>query len=444
MSGQEEAAYRPWHYAALASAGAVGETLVSQVGLLSGRLEEFRLVELLQVMGLNGSTGALHLEEADGKTGIVYMESGELVGCAELDTEALTLGHVLQQLHLATAEQLERAYQLQTQDPLGKRIGERLIDLGILSPDQLAHALKAQALWTLRDLALWRSGTYAFHPGEREPQQASAPHIDSTQMIMEIVRYESVWESLHETLPEGMRTHIAMAAEPPAGHPLRFHTTAWRVISRVNSQRTVRRIATSLRQPELDVAQMIGPMVHEGVLVTAGAAGAPGLPEEAQRLSMQNFDLFTLLISMEQHWLKKRAPADQLVALAGFINQTMRSLHDACVANGLSLAPDTLAIVLAREDLTGIEGYQFRIENNRIDVDDFSRFVRRVFEGSVRGQMKATKVFYEQAMDLLMDALAAAFKAINARIASPIERKQNQEAWEALFSTFRGQSAGTF
>src|SRR6185437_7750060 len=186
---------------------------------------------------------------------------------------------------------------------------------------------------------------------------------DSTQMIMEIVRYESTWEALQDTLPEGMRTPIAMASEPPPGHPLRFHATAWRVITRINSQRTVRRIATSLHQPELEVAQMIGPLVNEGLLVTAEAANTPGLPEEAQRLSMQNFDLFTLLISMEQIWLKKKTPTDQLVALAGFINQTMRSLHDACVANGLNLAPDTLAIVLAREELTGIEDYQFRIDN---------------------------------------------------------------------------------
>jgi Domain of unknown function (DUF4388) len=417
---------------------------VSQVGLLSGRLEEFRLVELLQVMGLNGSTGALHLEEEGGQTGIIYMEAGELVGCMELDTEALTLGHVLQQVRLATSEQLEHAYQLQTQDPLGKRIGERLIDLGILSHEQLAYALKTQALWTLRELALWRAGNYAFHPGERQPQQTTAPRIDTTQMIMEIVRYESVWEPLQETLPEGMRTPIAMSSDPPPGHPLRFHSSAWRVITRVNSQRTVRRIATSLRQQELDVAQMIGPLINEGLLVTAEAASTPGLPEEAQRLSMQNFDLFTLLIDMEQVWLRKKTPADQLVALAGFINQTMRSLHDACVKNGLRLAPDTLAIVLAREELTGIDEYQFRIDNNRIDVEDFSRYVKRVFEGSARGQVKTTKVFYEQSMDLLMAALAAAFRAINARIASPIERKQNQEAWEALFSTFRGQSAGNF
>ena len=74
-------------------------------------------------------------------------------------------------------------------------------------------------------------------------------------------------------LPDGMRTHLMMAFEPPLGHPLQFHAAAWQVISRVNAQHTVRRIATSLRKPEIDVARMIGPLVHEGLLVPVGAAG---------------------------------------------------------------------------------------------------------------------------------------------------------------------------
>ena len=44
----------------------------------------------------------------------------------------------------------------------------------------------------------------------------------------------------------------------------------------------------------------LGPLVRDGLLVPVGAAGGPGLPEEAQRMSMHNFDLFTLLIGMEQ------------------------------------------------------------------------------------------------------------------------------------------------
>jgi Domain of unknown function (DUF4388) len=414
---------------------------VSNSSVFSGRLDEFRLVELLQMMGLGSSTGALHLQQADGRAGIVYFDQGALVSCTELDTEALTLGHVLQQLDLATGRQVEHAFRLQTQDPLGKRIGERLMDLEILTEEQLGYALRTQTLWTARELGLWREGTYEFHPGEHTPPDFASFHIDSTRAVMEVLRYEHEWETLEPYLRDGMRTHIMMASLPPLDHQLVFHAQAWQVISRVNSQHTVRRIATSLHMPELDVARMVGPLVQEGLLVPVGPAGGPGLPEEAARLSMSNFDLFTLLIGFEQEWLKKKNPADQLIALTGFINQTMRSLEESCQANGLALAPDTLASILARERLLRIGDYQFRIVKNRIDADDFAAMCRRVLDGSGRGAIATTKLFYEQASDVLEGALRAAFQAINQRVASPIERGQNQEAWEALFFTFRGETA---
>ncbi|HEX8036984.1 MAG TPA: DUF4388 domain-containing protein [Ktedonobacterales bacterium] len=419
---------------------------MSNGSVFSGRLEEFRLVELLQMMALGSNTGALHLyqEHPNGdRTGLIYFDNGALVSCTELDTEALTLGHVLQQLNLASATQIDHAFKLQTQDPLGKRIGERLVDLKILTEDQLDQALKTQTLWTARELALWREGTYEFHSDERLPADAANQRIDSTRAVMEVLRYEHEWESLQPFLPDGMRTHIAMAFEPPIGHPLQFHAAAWRVISRVNSQLTVRRIATSLHQPEVDVARMIGPLIQEGLLVPVGAAGGPGLPEEAARLSMQHFDLFTLLISMEQDWIKKKSPADQLIALASFINQTMRTLEEACQSSGLGLSPDTLASILSREGLLGIDNYRFHVEHNRLDVDNFAAFCRQVLDGTSRGALGSANLFYETCLDVLQRALAASFNAINARVASPIERAQNQEAWEALFLTFRGESSGS-
>lgn len=408
-------------------------------GNLNGQLEEFSLVELMQAIGLASKTGALHLYHRDGRTAVIYFDEGAIVSCSELDTEALTLGAVLQQLGTATSDQLEHAFRMQTQDPLGKRIGERLIDLGIISPEALNDALRTQALWTVRELGLWREGTYEFHPGEHLPTDASPIRIDYQRAVMELVRYEHEWQALEPFLPDGMRTHVQMAFEPPAGHPLLFHAAAWRVITRVNAQRTVRRIASSLRLPELDVARMVGPLIREGLLVPVGAAGGPGLPEEAARLSMQNFDLFTLLISMEQDWLKRKSPADQLIALANFINQTMQTLEESCAYNGLSLAPDTLQSLLGRQGLLRIGEYHLRIRDNRIEVDDFATFIKRSFEGTARNAIGAAKEFYDYTADMLLRALSAAFEAINARIASPVERAQNQEAWEALFLTFRGE-----
>ena len=411
-----------------------------QDSVLKGRLEGFRPAELLQVMGLNASSGTLHLDSRDDRTGLIYVDAGSIVGSIELDTEALTLGHVLQQLNMATAAQLDRAYLMQTQDPLGKRIGERLIDLNILGRDQLTIALKTQALWTLREMALWREGTYEFRPDEQESVGSGDLHLSTTQVVMEMLRYEGEWNELAEQLPDGTRTHLALAPIPPAHRPLKFPSSVWRIVAHVNSRRSVRRIATAVRQPEEAVARQLATLVRDELLLPVGATNLPGLPDEAERLSMKNFNLFSLVQRMEQDWIKKKTPVDQLVALATFINLTMQSLEEACRNQQLGLAADTLAILLARERLSSINGYDFKIDHNRIDVDDFAGFCKRSFDGNMRNHLQVAPEFYHGALETLLHALGTAFEAINARIASPRVRSQNKEVWEALFATFRGQA----
>ena len=411
-----------------------------QDSVLKGRLEGFRPAELLQVMGLNASSGTLHLHSRDDRTGLIYVDAGSIVGSIELDTEALTLGHVLQQLNMATAAQLDRAYLMQTQDPLGKRIGERLIDLNILGRDQLTIALKTQALWTLREMALWREGTYEFRPDEQESVGSGDLHLSTTQVVMEMLRYEGEWNELAEQLPDGTRTHLALAPIPPAHRPLKFPSSVWRIVAHVNSRRSVRRIATAVRQPEEAVARQLATLVRDELLLPVGATNLPGLPDEAERLSMKNFNLFSLVQRMEQDWIKKKTPVDQLVALAAFINLTMQSLEEACRNQQLGLAADTLAILLARERLSSINGYDFKIDHNRIDVDDFAGFCKRSFDGNMRNHLQVAPEFYHGALETLLHALGTAFEAINARIASPRVRSQNKEVWEALFATFRGQA----
>jgi hypothetical protein len=411
---------------------------VATAGVLSGSLDEFGLVELLQALGMQGNSGALHTRRSDGLTGLIYFENGSLVSATEHETETLTLGHVLQQLDLADEAEIEHAYELQTQDPLGKRIGERLVELDILTEEQLAQALRSQILWTVRGMAMWRSGTYVFHRSQALPHPSDVA-VDTQDAVMEILRFEHEWEGLLPYLPEGMQTHLELVFDPPVGHPLRFAPPLWRVISRVNTHGTVRRIATALHQREIETARVVAGLVREGLVVPAGSAVDPRIPEVADRLSMRNFDLFSLLIELEHDWNRRKTSTDHLVALAGYINRTMRTLEEACAANGLTLAPDTLATLLAREKLLDVDGHELRVTHNRIDLDDFTAYCRKRLEGGGRAPMGATKAFYDAAAAVLQAGLAAAFEAINARIASPEERAQNQEAWESLFLTFSGE-----
>lgn len=408
---------------------------MAQARAFQGRLEDFGLVDLLQAMSLDNQSGALHLHTDQGGVGIVYFDHGAIVGAQEHDREALTLGNVLQQLQFASQQQMDYVFNMQTQDALGKRIGERLVELNIISPQQLERALRTQALWTIRELSLWTEGAYEFHKGEQMPHDAVAPRIETTTAVMEALRYQHEWNALEFVLPAGMRTYLSMANEPPIDHSLQFNPEAWRVISRVNTQRTVRRIATSLRKPELDVARMVGPLVREGLLLPSRASGTPGRPEVAARIDLERFDLFTLLISMEQTWIKCKTEADRLVALARFINETMDALAETYKANDVTLSADTLVSILEREGIYGVGDYRFVIENNRIALDEFTAYCRRSFDAPSRGDTTPSARFIEY-RDQLQHALELAFRAINARISSPAERFQNQEAWEALFMTF--------
>lgn len=411
---------------------------MAQSRIFQGGLEEFGLVDLIQTLGLDGQTGALHLRSDGERSGVVYFDNGRIVGAQEQDRDALTLGNVLQQLQMASQQQMDHVYQMQVRDALGKRIGERLIDLGVITPQQLERALRTQTLWTVRELALWKHGEYAFHAGEHMPWDVTPPHTEVTAAVMEALRYLHEWESLEHVLPDGMRTSLSMANDPPIDHSLQFHPAAWRIISRVNSHRTVRRIATSLRMPELDVARMVGMLVREGLLTPRHQGGRPGLPVEAERMNLERFDLFTLLITMEQIWIKAKSEAERLIALARFTNQTMEALEDTYAASGVELAPNTLESLLEREGIRGVGDHLFTIHRNRIELDTFGEYCHIVFDPLARGGNSEPNHLFIEYRDQLERALEVAFHAINARIVSSEERVQNQEAWTALFQTFAG------
>ena len=66
--------------------------MTTNARLLQGSLQEFGLVEILQMMELGAISGAIHLRNVMGGVGIVYFNDGKMANCSELDAGALTLG----------------------------------------------------------------------------------------------------------------------------------------------------------------------------------------------------------------------------------------------------------------------------------------------------------------------------------------------------------------
>ncbi len=413
--------------------------------LLSGFLKDFNLVEVLQVMELGGMTGAINLQQEDGKSAIIYFNQGKMANCTEFDSNALTFGEVLQQLHMATHEQIEYAFSQQLQDVVGKRMGERLLAVGVLSPQQLREALRTKALWIARELALWHKGTYEFiaSPSVQKllPYGEAPLDIEVMRVTMEMVRYSDEWEALQPLLPQGMHTLLQMS--PLIPRTMHFYPHTVELFMHVNRYHKVRRIACAMQMPELDVARELAQLVQQHFLLqmpqepTLPTGGRRiRLPDPAEKLRLENFQLLDLIGRMEQAWERRRTPVERLPALVEFVNWTMDALADACRAKGTELDSNTLQTLLINENLCYMGTYEFQVEQNHIDVVDFASKCDEI----LHGEFQMAEQFYNTASSVLQHVLSIIFESINARVADPRERMENQEVWEEMFNQFSEQS----
>jgi predicted transcriptional regulator len=413
----------------------------TNASLLKGSIRDFGLVEILQMMGLGGMTGALHLKQSTGHVGVIYVTDGKVASCSELESGALTLGDVLQQLGMATHTQIEETFSQQLQDVFGKPIGERLVERGVISPDQLREALRTKVLWTLRELGLWKEGTYEFiaapYGQSILPYGESSLDMEVMRITLEMVRYSDEWEQLHPYLPQGVRTTLQMAPNIP--YALLADIRMYELLMFVNHYRSVRRIASAMRRPELEVARDLARLVQQGLLLHVFQQvmpQSPGrgvrLPDPAERTRMESFELLNLIERMEQEWLHRRTPVEQLPALVEFVNWTMDALTDTCREKGIDLDWNTLHTTLARGNLLYMGNYDFKIVQNHIDVENFASLCHEVLNGNIQ----KARDFYDEASDVLQRILRCVFEMINSRVASLDERLENQEVWEAMFSQF--------
>ena len=160
------------------------------------------------------------------------------------------------------------------------------------------------------------------------------------------------------------------------------------------------------------------------------------LPDPAEKTRMESFELLNLIGKMEQEWLRRRTPLQQLPALVEFVNWTMDALTDTCRARGIDLDWNTLRTTLERERLLYMGNYEFKIEQNHINVENFTALCYEV----LNGDMQQARDFYDEAFSVLQRILRFVFEMINSRVASLDERLENQEVWEAMFSQFALQS----
>ncbi|HVF12134.1 MAG TPA: DUF4388 domain-containing protein, partial [Actinomycetota bacterium] len=197
------------------------------------------------------------------------------------------LGQRLVNAKLITQGQLLRILDEQKKSGT-KRLGDLLVEKGILSKDLLDTFIKEQIQDAIFNLLQWDMGKFTFDEGVVSPQEIGLS-VSVENLIMESSRRLEEWEVIQRKIPN-LDVIVRMAPTPPEdAMEINIKPEEWTLLVLADGIRTVRDIGAATERSEFEACKIIYGLVTAGLLeVSAGRF--PPSTEEPSRMSPADLD----------------------------------------------------------------------------------------------------------------------------------------------------------
>ena len=165
----------------------------------SGRIRDLRIPELLWQLHEQRRTGCLKAQHGESVIKQLWLVDGEPV-FARSNQSADRLTDRMLARGLLSRSQYDAAQELlASRGLLGKRIGELLIEAGIVAPIDLTEALREHLLRILDAMFLWEDGRWEFDPGATTAEPLSLG-LPTAAILMAGARHRIPLKRLWETV----------------------------------------------------------------------------------------------------------------------------------------------------------------------------------------------------------------------------------------------------
>jgi len=162
---------------------------------VKGRLQDFNPGELIQLFGLLGKSGSLHLERSD-QEGLIVFRKGRIIYTASPSVRE-NLGSLLLSRKLISEDELMEALELQDRETETRRLGNVLVEMDVLSQQMLEEVIQEQFARIISEFFHWDSGGFAFECQEfadhgevevRAEEFLVKSGVESTHVLLEAAR----------------------------------------------------------------------------------------------------------------------------------------------------------------------------------------------------------------------------------------------------------------
>jgi Flp pilus assembly protein TadD len=258
---------------------------------IEGPLRELGIHDVFQLLDLSRKTGCLRVtSQLRDNEGMVYFSAGK-VAYASIRSNPHPLGEVLIRAGKITDADLDRARALQASRGDGTRLGHILIETGAVTARELERHVRAQIEAVVFELMSWQEGFFSFEEGAvgDVPGEATAT-VSTESLLMEGARRIDEWSRIEGKVPHVFVVPL-LAPTGDQGALIDLLPNEWEVLTMIDGQRDLRRIASELSSTDFDVARVVYGLVTTGVVelrnvdrgATAAAAAADGTAAQLSR-----------------------------------------------------------------------------------------------------------------------------------------------------------------
>jgi outer membrane protein assembly factor BamB/tetratricopeptide (TPR) repeat protein len=256
-----------------------------QTATMRGDLEQIGLTDIFQTLSMSKMEGVLRVSNALEERSL-YCCDGRVRILVPPRITFRRLGQRLIQAGLLTPDALRATLALQRKDKVP--LGQLLVREGHVNQQQVEDIVSVQIAEDLFSLFTWRHGTFAFFKGEAGNEQLRSrfegcPEYEVSSLLLEVARRSDEWEDILASIVdlEEVPTVIARVEDESTLSPS-HHA----VLAQCDGQATYREIANQTTFALFDIARAARDLVRGGILANIPEAellaAAARLAEEGE------------------------------------------------------------------------------------------------------------------------------------------------------------------
>jgi hypothetical protein len=251
---------------------------------LVGNLRDFALHDFLYLVDRGYKTGSLQLDRpAANEAAHLFFDKGKLLSVIRPNRRE-RLGELLIRLGKITPQQLAQALHTQ-QMGASQPLGQLLVDQGVIGQQELQACIQQQIEETVYDLFAWRDGEFKFQTGQRpapDDVQSLVP-LPVENLIMEGVRRVDEQARIRERIPNN--DMIVRFVEQPQEKAANINMTAdeWRIFARINGRSSINEIAQKTGLTSFQVSHIIFGFITAGLVEVQRSPSAPAASAPTSR-----------------------------------------------------------------------------------------------------------------------------------------------------------------